>query len=494
MKTRWMADSIALASAWLCSRRHGSVESKLNSTENSDQKTVDSRQVVIYNSRMATAIRIEVDRREKSVRAKTPSSMERFQRAQRSLAGGVSSGLRRSARPYPLYFQSGRGPGVQDVDGNTYLDYGLAWGPLILGHSPPEIARAVAAQVDRASTFGAQHDLEIEIAERLTDIIPCADLVCFASSGTEIVQVALRLARAYTGRPKFLKFEGHYHGWDDSVLVSYHPSATELMTASGAPIGAGSGQRPHLDVLIAEWNDPKTVEQLFTKHAREISAVICEPLLCNSGCIPAEPGFLAFLRDITAQNGSLLIFVEVITGFRLALAGAQGRYGVVPDLATYAKAIGGGLPLSALAGKQEVMDLIANGKVIHAGTLNGNPIVLAAAKATLEVLSRNDGAVYGDLARRGKMLRDGIASLLQSKGYNVVLNGDDTVFHIAFMDRPARRYRDLLAADVQQYSDFVLALLDEGVLALPDGRWYLSVAHTDETIDATLAAVERALS
>jgi len=437
---------------------------------------------------------LDTEQRQSRIRQKTQGSWQRFERAQRSLAGGVSSGLRRSARPYPLYFASGQGAQVEDVDGNTYFDYGLAWGPLILGQSPPEIGQAVAAQVRRGLTFGAQHDLEFEVAERLAEVIPCAGLICFANSGTEIVQVALRLARAYTGREKFLKFEGHYHGWDDSVLVSYHPTATEITAFKGAPIGAGAGQRSHSDVLVTEWNDREAVEQVFAEHGSEISAVICEPMLCNSGCIPPEPGFLQFLRDITLAKGALLIFDEVITGFRLDLGGAQGLYGVVPDLATYAKAIGGGLPLSALAGKKQFMDLIASGRVVHAGTLNGNPIVLAAAKATLEVLSRDHGAVYADLSRRGRHLRDALVSLLRSKGYNAVGNGEATVFHIAFMDRPARRYRDLLASDAQLYSDFVLALLDEGVLALPDGRWYISTAHTDEVVDSTLAAVERALS
>lgn len=437
---------------------------------------------------------LESERRTRRLSDKTQGSWQRYQRAQRSLAGGVSSGLRRAARPYPLYFTHGSGAQVHDVDGNTYWDFGLAWGPLILGHCPPAIVRAVAEQAARGLTFGAQHDLEFEVAERLTAILPCADLVCFANSGTEIVQVALRLARACTGRPKFLKFEGHYHGWDDSVLVSYHPSAAEIAAANGAPIGAGQGQGPHDDVVVVEWNDRAGVESAFARHGGEMAAVICEPLLCNSGCIPPEPGFLAFLRDITTAHQALLIFDEVITGFRLGLAGAQGHYGVVPDLATYAKAVGGGLPLSALAGRASFMERIADGRVVHAGTLNGNPIVLAAAKATLDILADRQGAVYNELARLGRKLRDGIASRLQARGYQVAIAGEAAVFHVAFMDRPARRYRDLLAANTAQYSEFALALLDEGVAVLPDGRWYVSVAHTDEAIDATLAAVERVLS
>src|SRR5437588_1774510 len=444
--------------------------------------------------KMHTATGFELEHRARNLASTPGRSLAFFDRAQQSLAGGVSSGLRRSARPYPLYFSGGQGPYITDVDGNTYADYGLAWGPLILGHAPPEIADAVAAQARRGLTFGAQHELEYEVAERLKSMIPCADLVAFANSGTEAVQVALRLARAATGRRKFLKFEGHYHGWDDSVLVSYHPSAADIANANSVPIDAGAGQRPHDDVVIAEWNDQKAVERLFADQGGEISAIICEALLCNGGCIPAEPGFLQFLRDVTTRNGALLIFDEVITGFRLSLGGAQQWYGVVPDLATYAKAIGGGLALSALAGRRQFMDLIAMGQVVHAGTLNGNPIALAAAKATLDVLAHDDGAVYRDFQRLGSKLRTGIQSRLLARGYPVITAGEAAVFHISFMERPARRYRDLLAADTQSYSNFVLALLDEGVLALPDGRWYISTAHTDDTVDQTLAAVERALS
>ncbi|HWR13434.1 MAG TPA: aspartate aminotransferase family protein [Terriglobales bacterium] len=443
---------------------------------------------------MPAVATLDLDRRDRSIRSKTKGSLQRYERAQKTLAGGVSSGLRRAARPYPLYFSRGKGAHVEDVDGNVYTDYGLAWGPLILGQSPDEISEAVAEQLRHGITFGAQHDLEFEVAEQLTEIIPCADQVCFANSGTEIVQVALRLARAYTGRAKFVKFEGHYHGWEDSVLVSYHPTASQLSAGKIVPAPVACGQRAHDSVLIAQWNDRASVEQLFAEHAQQISAVICEPLLCNSGCIPAEPGFLEFLREITSQNGALLIFDEVITGFRLHLQGAQGVYGVAPDLATYAKAVGGGLPFSVLAGRKEFMSLIAEGTVVHAGTLNGNPVVLAAAKATLDLLSKNNGSVYKDLEKLGSRLRDGIEIRLRERGYSVVTSGAGAVFHVSFMERPARCYRDMLNADTRQYSDFALALLDEGVLVLPDGRWYCSTAHTVEDIDATLHAVDRALS
>jgi glutamate-1-semialdehyde 2,1-aminomutase len=368
----------------------------------------------------------------------------------------------------------------------------MAWGPLILGHCPPEVTQAIRNQLSRDLTFGAQHDLEFEVAEKMTQIIPCADQVCFANSGTEIVQVALRVARAVTGRLKYLKFEGHYHGWSDSVLVSYKPSAQEIVAAGGAPVAVGLGQRPHNLVVVEQWNDFAGVEQRFAKEGDEVSAVICEPILCNNGCIPPEPEFLEYLRAITRKYRSLLIFDEVITGFRIHLKGAQGFYGVTPDLATYAKAIGAGTPLSALAGKAPFMELIASGTVVHAGTLNGNPVTLAAAKAALDVLSRDHGSVYQKLWRLGERLQHGLEKILKGQGFRVVTAGGGPIFHVSFMDQPARNYRQFLLADHNLYSDFALALLDEGVLVLPDGRWYLSTAHSDEDIEATLAAAERA--
>lgn len=394
--------------------------------------------------------------REGSVRAKTPGSLARHQRASRTLAGGVSTALRRNARPYPLYFTHGSGSRVTDVDGNEYLDYGLAWGPLILGHAHPAVVAAVEQATRRGMTFGAQHDLEYEVSEMLVEAIPCADLVVYANSGTEIVQVALRLARAITGRAKYLRFDGHYHGW-----------------------------MPHDGSVICDWNDRGQVEDALA--AGGTAAIIAEPLLANGGCIPAEPGFLEFLRDATTRHGVLLIFDEVITGFRLAYGGAQERYGVLPDLATYAKAVGAGAPLSVLGGRREYMDRIATGEVLHAGTLNGNPVSLAAAKAALLVLRQR--GTYEALHARAQALRAGIEAALP-----VLTSGDGPVFTVSFMDRPARKFKDRQQADTAKYSDFALAMLDEGVIVLPDGRWYVSTAHTEADVAATLAKVRQAVS
>jgi glutamate-1-semialdehyde 2,1-aminomutase len=410
----------------------------------------------------------------------------RHQRSSRTLAGGVSSSMRRAAKPYPLFFDHGAGSRVFDVDGTSYLDYGLAWGPLILGHSHPTVVEAVAKQASRAMTFGAQHDLEFEVAELLNRTIPCADLVAYANSGTEIVQVALRLARAVTGRRKYLKFEGHYHGWSDEALVAYHPPESDSMET---PSPVGAGQLPHDHVIVAEWNNREHVERIFADRSREISAIICEPLLSNSGSIPPAPGFLDFLRELSTRNGTLLIFDEVITGFRVHLGGAQGRWGVTPDLATYAKAVGGGMPLSVLAGRAEFMQKIASGEVVHAGTLNGNPLSLAAARATIDVLAAENGGIYPALRARAARLRQGIEGALKDAGFAIATSGDGPVFHVSFMDAPAKNYRDTLRARVDLYADFAMGLLDKGVLTLPDGRWYVSAVHSDDDIDRTLDAV-----
>jgi glutamate-1-semialdehyde 2,1-aminomutase len=390
-----------------------------------------------------------------------------------------------------LFIASGEGSRITDVDGNVYVDYGLAWGPLILGHAPAEVVEGVTRQLRRGFTFGAQHDLEYEVAERLTSLVPCADSVCFANSGTEIVQVALRVARAATGRRLVLKFEGHYHGWADGVFTSYHPTLEQIAASNGAPIPVSLGQLPPSEVLVVEWNDAAAVDRLFAERGHEIAAVICEPILCNSGCIPPDDGFLDRLRAVTHEAGTVLIFDEVITGFRVHLQGAQGLYGVEPDLATYAKAIGAGTPLSALAGKARYMDLVASGQVVHAGTLNGNPIALAAAHAALTVLARDDGAVYGEIARRGERVRAGLEKILRRVGFDVVTSGVGSVFQVSFMTRRAHTYRETMAADAARYNDFAIGMLDEGVLLLPDGRWYMSAAHTDADVDFTLSAADR---
>lgn len=254
----------------------------------------------------------------------------------------------------------------------------------------------------------------------------------------------------------------------------------------------GAGQRPHDDVIVVQWDDWEGVQAAFELNKGSIASVICEPISCNGGCIFPEDGFLEFLRTITRREGTLLIFDEVITGFRVGLRGAQGLFYVTPDLATYAKAIGGGMPLSALAGKSEHIDLIATGKVVYAGTLNGSPITLAVAKEVLAYLSSDNGAVYQRLHAHGAELTRVFKEVFMAAGVPVAISSEGSVFHIAFLEQRPRNYYELLAADDQKYSDFALALLDEGILVLPDGHWYLSAAHRKDDIDRTVEAIKRA--
>ena len=272
--------------------------------------------------------------------------------------------------------------------------------------------------------------------------------------------------------------------------MSYHPALEQC--GSGVAVPVGAGQLPHDHVVVVEWNDRAGVERAFAQHGRDLSAIFCEALLCNSGSLPADAGFLEFLRTAATKAGALLVFDEVITGFRLDLRGAQGRYGVTPDLAVFAKAVGAGAPLSVLAGKAEYMDWISEGKVVHAGTLNGNPLSLAAAAAALDELSTRNGDCFHWMRERTARLRHGLEAILRATGHPVVTTGDGPVFSVHFMEKAPRTYRDTLAGRPELYGKFALGLMAEGVLVLPDGRWYLSTAHTETDIEQTLAAAQHA--
>ena len=287
---------------------------------------------------------------------KWKKSREFLVRAEGSLAGGVSSPFRRKS-PVPLFFRDGSGCRLEDVDGNRYIDYGLGWGPLILGHRHPALLETLRSQVERPFHYGAQHELESCLSERVQRLVPCAERVAFTSSGSEAVQLALRLSRAFTERKLVVKFEGHYHGWMDSILASYHPPLEELGTIE-QPLTA-PGTRGQLlaaldDLLVCSWNRTDLVRDLFRQYGDRIAAVIMEPVLCNSGCLLPREDYLRSVQELCARHGALLIFDEVITGFRIALGGAQELYGITPDLCTLGKAIGGGLPFSAVAGRREI--------------------------------------------------------------------------------------------------------------------------------------------
>ncbi len=416
-----------------------------------------------------------------------------LRRAQQSLAGGVSSPFRAKA-PVPLYFDGGRGPRLRDVDGNWYIDYALAWGPMILGYDHPRLREAAHRAAERPFSYGAQHELEISVAERLQAVVPCAERVALSSSGSEVVQLAHRLARAYTRRTLILKFEGHYHGWMDSALLSYHPR--EGLGPREAPrvIPGSFGQVPNAieNVVVAPWNRLDVLEQLFRDRGGEIAAVMMEPVLCNSGCLLPGRGYLEGVARLCRRHGALLVFDEVITGFRIGLHGAQGVYGVTPDLATFGKAVGGGVPLSVVAGRREIMEQMFGSGVAFGGTFNGNPLSLAVADATLAELAKDDGAVLAETNRVGRTLMDGIRALGRAHDVPLTVCGFGAAFAVHFTTRAELSdYRDTLDDDQERLNRFLYRALEEGLHILPDGRLYVSAVHTETEVGETLEALDR---
>ncbi|MFM8953059.1 MAG: aspartate aminotransferase family protein [Planctomycetaceae bacterium] len=414
-----------------------------------------------------------------------------LERSKRSLAMGVSSGMRKAGAPAPLFFERGEGAWYFDADGHRLLDYTLAWGPLILGNAHPAVIAAVTEQLARGFAFGAQHRGEIELAELMTSVVPGVERVIFSNTGSEAVQAALRLARAFTGRPLFVKFEGHYHGWFNNVLVSYKPKAADPI----APVATCGGQPAHefADTLVVPWNDLAALERAFAAHPGQIAAVLTEPLLANSGCCEADPGFLQGVIDCCRRHGAVSVFDEVITGFRLALGGARERYGLAPDLSVYAKAMAAGFALAAVGGRKEIFDVLDDGRTIHAGTYNGNPVNLAAGAATIRTLATP--GTYDRMHAHGRALRARIESAATARGIPLVTSGSGPVFSVHFgLTTPPRDYRDTLRADAAQYAAFRLALVHNGVYVLPDGRWYVGAVHGEAELAHALAAIDAALA
>lgn len=425
------------------------------------------------------------------------SSQTLFERAKLSLAGGVNSNLRLLSKPIPLFFDRAEGAILYDVDGNSYIDYNLGQGPLILGHSHPAVLAAVTAAMQRGQIYAAQHELEILVAEKLVQLIPSAELCRFGLSGSDMVQAAIRLARAVTGRRKILRFEGHYHGWIDPLAI-HMPTSLER---------AGPRECPHIDLhspgqtpgaledfILLPWNDLPLVEQLFVEKGDQIAAVMTEPMMCNTSAILPAPGYLAGLRRLCSQYGALFYMDETITGFRLGLHGAQGRFGVMPDLSSFAKAMGGGIANSALVGKRVYMERFGR-DVNHSGTFNGNVLSMAASAATLAVLEADNGAIYLEMEKKGAALMSGIREIAHQLGVPLLVQGLPTVFHVAFTELPAiENYRDYaFGCDKEQYGRFCIAMLERGVRLIERGVWYLSAAHTENQIEQTLSAVEGAL-
>jgi glutamate-1-semialdehyde 2,1-aminomutase len=414
-------------------------------------------------------------------------SEELFAEAVELMPGGVSSPVRafRAVGGTPFFVERGEGAYLVDVDGNRYVDYVLSWGPLVLGHANPRIVTALEEALGRGTSYGAPSPLELELAVLIRTAMPSLELVRFVSSGTEATMSALRVARAFTGREKIVKFTGCYHGHADLLLVQAGSGVATL----GLPDSPGVTPGAVGDTLTARFNDLDSVEELFDHH--EIAAVIVEPVAGNMGLVPPQDGFLGGLRELTAANGALLIFDEVMTGFRVHPGGAQALYGVTPDLTTLGKVIGGGLPVGAYGGRREIMELVAPaGPVYQAGTLSGNPLAMTAGIETLRALA--EPGVWDGLERTGARLLDGLAAL----GGPVQLARVGTMFGVFFAERPVTSWDEAKTADTERYARFHRALLERGVYLAPSQfeAGFLSTAHGEAEIDVTVDAAARAFA
>jgi len=420
-------------------------------------------------------------------------SEDLFERAQRVIPGGVNSPVRafKAVGGTPPFIVWAEGSRVRDADGHTYIDYLASWGPLILGHTHPDVVEAVRAAALLGTSYGAPCPAEVELAERVSRLVPSMEKVRFVSSGTEAAMSALRLARGFTGRNKILKFEGCYHGHADSLLVAAGSGVATL----GIPGSPGVPAGTVADTLTAPYNDVRAVEEVVSVHARDLAAVIVEPVAGNMGCVLPAAGYLEGLREITRRAGALLVFDEVITGFCLGLGGAQGHYAVTPDLTCLGKIIGGGLPVGAYGGRADIMARVApEGPVYQAGTLSGNPLAMAAGCAALDAL-RAPG-VYERLAALTTKLTDGLAAAAKAASVEVTINRIASMFTVFFCRGPVTDYASAKASDTAAYARFFHGMLRRGVY-LPPAQFeaaFVSLAHVELDLDATLRAAGEAFA
>ncbi len=419
------------------------------------------------------------------------NSTKLFEQAKLSIPGGVNSPVRafKSVGGYPIFMQSASGSHLLDADGNKYIDFINSWGPMILGHCHPDVVNALVKRATEAISFGAPTESETLMAELIKSMVPNIDSVRLVSSGTEACMSALRLARGYTGRNKFIKFEGCYHGHADAFLVKAGSGVATLGIQHVPGVTQGASQ----DTLIAAYNNLEEIADWFQKYPAEIAAIIVEPLAGNMGCVLPEPGFLEGLRKLCDAHGALLIFDEVMTGFRLAAGGAQQVYGVNADIVTYGKVIGGGMPVGAFAGKYEIMNHIAPaGNVYQAGTLSGNPMAVACGYTTLSIL-KNNPQIYTNLQQKGMQLKSGIQELLLKKGIEHSINQMGSMMSVHFGAHKVIDFETAAACDTTTFNRFFHHMLNHGIYLPPSAfeSWFLSDALSENDIEKTLDAIRK---
>ena len=429
-------------------------------------------------------------------------SQQWFERAQRSLVEGVNSPSRGAAvyTPGPVVLERGRGSHVWDADGNEYVDFMMSFGALIQGHAHPRLVSVVSQAMSEGSHFAAATSAEVEAAERFQRMVPSAEVVRFANTGSEATMLALRLARAHTGRCKFLKFEGHYHGWYDPYLLNAHSHPAEQLGSrenpARIPDSAGIPKTTFDDVVLAPWNDVPVLERVMREHGSELAAVITEPIMANMGCIPPQEGYLQRLRKLTRDYGAVLIFDEVVTGFRYAPGGCQEYYGIQADLSTFGKALGAGFPVGAVAGPRSILDRLRwdNNMVLHYGTFNGHRLTMKVIAANLDLLSAE--GVYRKLHTTGDAAVAGLREIFRRRGIKAIVQGFGPMFQIYFTEQEAiHDYRDYCTyVDTQRYLRFVHLLLERGIYMTPSNglHWIISTAHNDSDVQALLQAADQA--
>ncbi|MFC2017286.1 glutamate-1-semialdehyde 2,1-aminomutase [Chloroflexota bacterium] len=420
------------------------------------------------------------------------NSQRLFHEAQQYLPGGVDSPVRafKTVGGTPPFIVRGRGSRIYDADGNEYIDYMCSWGPLILGHSHPQVVEALKQAIEHGTSFGAPTELEVTLAKMISQAVPSVEMLRFVNSGTEATMTALRLARAFTGRDKIIKFAGGYHGHADGLLARGGSGLATLSIPDSPGVPLGYAQ----NTLVAPYNDTKAVEQLFQRYPKEIAAVIVEPVAANMGVVPPQPGFLDSLRKVTREFGALLIFDEVITGFRVAYGGTLALYDVTPDLTCLGKIIGGGLPIGAYGGRREIMEMMAPiGPVYQAGTLSGNPLAMTAGIETLKVLNHPD--IYSHLENKAARLEQGIAAASSKAGIHLYISRVASLLTVFFASNLVVNYESAKQANTTLFSKFFHGLLSEGIYWPPSQfeAAFISLAHSGEDIQLTIKAVDKVL-